>query len=1453
MSPSPYSAMGMVWWLGYQLITADGASQALLKRAPQNTIAPSTGTHDIVTSSNWMISCLPTTASGAPGEAYLATAPDGTRYWFNHLVYGPAIETLVRESGGGGFGGREASRPGSDDARIPQAGTPGPSVYADGVRSYLPRKLAYMYVTRIEDRFGNAVTYNYSGARPVSISASDGRVVEIEWGTNGFVSSIVMQPGDAKKRTWQYEYSAGRLARVVLPDGSNWAYSMAAVDSLEPWILEDEGLSTCGLRSFGARAPGSHEGAFTAVTMTHPSGLVGTFDIGIALHARSNVPSGCDAYGQFEQTPLIYQSYSLVGKRFSGPGIATKRWYYDYSPIIASSAAECQASGCVGTSYVDVTAPDDSVTRYIHSSRWDASEGKLMGIVRGLSTSFEPNPVGLESITKTWASPTAGPYPSWIGESFELATNRAPAETISPELQTTIVRQGVTFTNRVNSFDVYGAPLSVTRSSTGAHDGAFNRTEITTYRHDSAKWVVGQVERVTDATSGKIITRSEYDSAKSLPVRSYRFEMLQQTLAYDAAGNLVSVKDGRNNTTTLGGWVRGLPTSIDFPTGAELGAEVDALGQITSTTDELGSRTCYGYDSLGRLASTTLTSESAAGTCNASAWNPSSRGFVKVAAEEYGIPGPHWRQTVQTGDAKSTTWYDALLQPVLSLTEDVTRPDSRSFVVTRYDAMGRPEFASYPVGSLTRIDQALSGVRTSYDVLGRVTATHQDSELVDGKTVLSTATSYLPGFRTQVSNPRGHSTTTSFQVFDAPSTEHPLTISLPEGVTTRIVRDSFGKPLSITRSGGTGANAATATRSYVYDSNERLCKTINPESGATLLDYDAAGNIAWSADGTALTTLVCNRGSVTAAMKTTRSYDALNRITTVTTPGGKANQTRSYHADGKLKLLTASNPGGPDVSTSYEYNRRRLLTSETSSNGSTVYSIDYDYTANGHASSLGYPDMHEVSYSPDALGRATQVRGSDGTVYASAIAYYPGGAMSGFVYGNGVVHSMIQNARRLPARSKDVKGSLVVLDDSYTFDANGNVFDITDRTQGKQIIRAMGYDGLDRLTAVLADNLGTPAANDALWGVATYAYDALDNISSADLGTRKYRYAYDAVTKRLATIKNPAGALAFGFSYDANGNATAKNTGAGCGSDLTLQCAGKPSQALVFDSANRLNEVTGVQSYRYDGEGRRVQATDADGDSDPTNDPRTFWIYGQDGKVLYTSEARRSQTLGYIYLGNTQVATRAKPWGSMSVTLGYQHTDALGSPTVETNAAGAVTKRMAYTPYGESWGGAIDGTGYTGHVMDAGTGLTYMQQRYYDPQDRYVREPGSGDNGSRKGDGTSIDIGMRVTMRIGSLTPTGAKPDQATRRVNTKSRVDVSSPEAYEAFGKLAPLVDSGGIGAVLATLRTGAEGIVIALRAKRGWDATQRARRHEKWRRSTPRETEDSSSLRSQPAQQPS
>lgn len=75
------------------------------------------------------------------------------------------------------------------------------------------------------------------------------------------------------------------------------------------------------------------------------------------------------------------------------------------------------------------------------------------------------------------------------------------------------------------------------------------------------------------------------------------------------------------------------------------------------------------------------------------------------------------------------------------------------------------------------------------------------------------------------------------------------------------------------------------------------------------------------------------------------------------------------------------------------------------------------------------------------------------------------------------------------------------------------------------------------------------------------------------------------------------------------------------------------------------------------------------------------------------------------------------PSGALAQTVEYIHTDALGTPVAVTDASRNVIERSEYEPYGALLNRPItDGPGYTGHVMDAQTGLTYMQQRYYDPQ-----------------------------------------------------------------------------------------------------------------------------------------
>nr|WP_229634285.1 RHS repeat-associated core domain-containing protein [Duganella qianjiadongensis] len=96
-----------------------------------------------------------------------------------------------------------------------------------------------------------------------------------------------------------------------------------------------------------------------------------------------------------------------------------------------------------------------------------------------------------------------------------------------------------------------------------------------------------------------------------------------------------------------------------------------------------------------------------------------------------------------------------------------------------------------------------------------------------------------------------------------------------------------------------------------------------------------------------------------------------------------------------------------------------------------------------------------------------------------------------------------------------------------------------------------------------------------------------------------------------------------------------------------------------------------------------------------------------------TGGGKPSKDTKYVYL-NRHLLAEIELAGATSVS--YNHTDALGSPIAKTNAIGVRTALTKYEPYGLTLTGSTTPTiGFTGHVNDADTGLTYMQQRYYDP------------------------------------------------------------------------------------------------------------------------------------------
>ncbi|WP_256261314.1 RHS repeat-associated core domain-containing protein [Xanthomonas vasicola] len=470
---------------------------------------------------------------------------------------------------------------------------------------------------------------------------------------------------------------------------------------------------------------------------------------------------------------------------------------------------------------------------------------------------------------------------------------------------------------------------------------------------------------------------------------------------------------------------------------------------------------------------------------------------------------------------------------------------------------------------------------------------------------------------------------------------------------------------------------ASVARRYVYDEYERLCKTIEPETGATVVDYDTAGNIGWTAGGLSLPDLHnCNREEALASGRVVlRNYDVRNRLSWLSFPDKNGDQRWKYTPDGLPARIetNTTDGGGKVVVNTYGYNKRRLLTGERT-DGWTSLMVGYAYDANGALARLLYPSRLLVDYAPNALGQPTQV-GS----FAYGIRYHPNGAVAQFTYGNGVVHSMSMNVRQLPAVVSDSG----VQQYQYSYDPNDNVTAILDQTQGDTYSRTLEYDARNRLKVAASPSFGGAGAH-------RYSYDGQDNLRTHATGTTSYDYYYDSANRLTNLTETTTGASVVGMGYDAQGNLTNKN-----------------GQAYSFTLGNQLRSVVGRQWYAYDGYGRRVIACGSG--------PCTYQLYSQAGALLHTRDASKSIDTDYLYLAGSVVATRARPAAGGTETVTYQHTDALGSPVATTNAAGQVVERTQYAPYGAAIGKTVDGIGYTGHAMDGDTGLIYMQQRYYDP------------------------------------------------------------------------------------------------------------------------------------------
>jgi YD repeat-containing protein len=752
-----------------------------------------------VTPGRTLFRCVTNGVANATGQGFEAITPDGTTYTFAHMARYHASKYNFTW-------------------QVPNhVGQPAAYASAD-----LDRAKNALYVTRVVDRFGNWVNYSYANAydqplKITSITSSDNRTITFAYDAYNRISTVT-----ANGRVWTYNYTVPNYTlQVVQPDGGQWNIAFAPLASAD---IEYLGTSDPNWRTCFFLGALDNTGPYVG-TITHPSGAVGKFTVEPRVHGRSNVPAVCEYYipqsaGWNDKTndyaifPIKWHAMSLTQKQISGPGMPTQTWDFSYtnhsSWYIPDGAAEpykcdsvtcadpiCLDDSCAGTATTTVIGPDaTSWKRYTFGNSYRYNEGKLLKIEEGASASQI-----LRTTTKTYElAQLRTEYPVQVGDSPLVVNDSFTSEFPRPEVASTVTQQDVTFTRSTETgcttagvycLDAFLRPTKARRySSLG-----YTTTEATEYYDHMSLWVLGQVKKVTEVGTGLVIKQTGFDAATALPLQNFSFGLLQNTLAYNADGTLASVKDPRNNVTSLGSWKLGVPQLITYPGGATEQAQVNDSGDIDWIKDELTYQTSYQYDAMGRLAQITYP------TGDAVVWNPTTTPFVPVTLAQYGVAVGQWKQTIKTGNGQTTTFYDAHWRPVLVLTEDTTLATSKSFVVTRYNAAGQAIFTSYPVGSITDYKtDALTGTYTDYDALGRVIATRQDSELG----VLTATTQYLTGFQTRTTNARGYQTNTQYQAFDTPDTDKPVLIQAPEGATTLITRDVFGAPLSVSRSGPGG-------------------------------------------------------------------------------------------------------------------------------------------------------------------------------------------------------------------------------------------------------------------------------------------------------------------------------------------------------------------------------------------------------------------------------------------------------------------------------------------------------------------------------------------------------------------------------------------------------------------------------------------------------------------------
>ncbi len=350
----------------------------------------------------------------------------------------------------------------------------------------------------------------------------------------------------------------------------------------------------------------------------------------------------------------------------------------------------------------------------------------------------------------------------------------------------------------------------------------------------------------------------------------------------------------------------------------------------------------------------------------------------------------------------------------------------------------------------------------------------------------------------------------------------------------------------------------------------RLTQINSPDTTAENRAYDSVGNLA--SRTTQNNTLI------------SYVYDEINRLTKITYPDSST-VTYIYDKDSnRLQMIDSAS------TTSYTYDPRNRLLSESRKINGQTYALSYQYDAASNLVRLTYPDSYQLSYTYDALNRITGV----GNV--ASLTYRKNNEISTVSYGNGVQTAYSYDQLGRTSRIHTWNSTATLLDLNYLYDANGNP---TSVNNGQE---SYGYDDVNRLTTTSGP-----------FGTISYSYDQVGNRLSDVVNGTTTNYSYGSYNKLLS-----AGSTT--YSYDNNGNMITKTSGSN-------------SWSYAYDYENRLKQAKVnsqlVFQATYDGDGRRVQTV--------AGDTTVYHYLAGSWDPSYAKDLTTSVTTNVIFAGSFRI------------------------------------------------------------------------------------------------------------------------------------------------------------------------------------------------------------------------